>query len=182
MKNLYSDNLLVTVILPTFNRANMLSRAIKSVLDQEYKDIELIVVDDASKDNTREVVGSFVDSRVKYICLEENSGGAATPRNVGLKRFAPSLRVTWATLPSTCQSNKAMVCILLNGIAGLNHAAPTAGTRGHYGMIRRGPSTGPNNKGASLRSAPCESCVRRFYQPQVPEDPQPEHPPPPLLN
>ncbi len=76
----------ISVIIPTYNRANLLPRAIKSVLDQTFQDFELIVVDDGSTDNTKEVVEKFQkeDSRIKYI-WQENSGGPAKPINTGIK-------------------------------------------------------------------------------------------------
>ncbi len=75
----------VSVILPTYNRASYLDRAISSVLNQSYSDFELIIVDDASKDNTEEVVKSFDDERIIYIKNEKNLGGAGA-RNVGIRR------------------------------------------------------------------------------------------------
>ena len=76
----------VSVIIPTYNRADLLPRTIESVLNQTFRNFELIVVDDGSTDNTREVVKKFEekDLRVKYI-WQENSGGPARPMNVGLK-------------------------------------------------------------------------------------------------
>ena len=74
----------VSVIIPTYNRANLLDRAIQSVLNQTYQDFELIIVDDGSTDNTREVVGHFADSKIRYIRLNEGTGGCATPRNSAL--------------------------------------------------------------------------------------------------
>jgi glycosyltransferase involved in cell wall biosynthesis len=75
----------VSVIIPTYNRANLLPRAIKSVLNQTFQDFELIVVDDGSTDNTRKVVEEFQkgDSRVKYFYKE--NGGPGSARNFGLK-------------------------------------------------------------------------------------------------
>jgi len=75
----------VSVIIPTYNRAHMVGRAIQSVLNQMYKEFELIVVDDGSTDNTEEVVKGFGDERLRYIRLSEKSGGSAVPRNTGLK-------------------------------------------------------------------------------------------------
>lgn len=76
----------VSVIIPTYNRAQILSRAIKSVLNQTFQDFELIVVDDGSVDNTRQLVVRFQerDSRVNYI-WQESSGGVASPRNTGIQ-------------------------------------------------------------------------------------------------
>ena len=75
---------LISVILPTRNRARLLARAIRSVLAQTYRNLELIVVDDASTDNTAEIVASFPDARVRYLRLEENRRAAAA-RNFGLE-------------------------------------------------------------------------------------------------
>lgn len=74
----------VTVIIPTYNRALLLGRAIQSVLNQTYQDFELIVVDDASSDNTEEVVRSFADPRIHYLRHEKNRG-AAVARNTGIE-------------------------------------------------------------------------------------------------
>lgn len=76
----------VSVIIPTYNRADLLPRAIGSVLNQTFRDFELIVVDDGSTDNTKEVVKEFQkkDERVRYI-WRENSSGAAKPKNEGIK-------------------------------------------------------------------------------------------------
>ena len=76
----------VSIIIPTYNRADLLPRTIGSVLNQTFRNFELIVVDDGSTDNTREVVKKFEekDLRVKYI-WQENSGGPAKPKNTGIK-------------------------------------------------------------------------------------------------
>ena len=74
---------LVSVIMPTFNRARLLERAIQSVLNQTYDRFEIIVVDDASRDNTSDVVKSIRDERVRYIRHEMNRGGSAA-RNTGI--------------------------------------------------------------------------------------------------
>jgi len=68
----------VSVIIPTYNRAEFLRSAIVSALNQTFKDIEMIVADDKSTDHTREVVRSFKDKRIKYIMNENNMGPSAT--------------------------------------------------------------------------------------------------------
>jgi glycosyltransferase involved in cell wall biosynthesis len=73
----------VSVILPTYNRSNLIGKSIKSVLDQSYNDFELIIVDDASTDNTDEIVRAFNDPRIIYTTHSVNKGGAAA-RNTGI--------------------------------------------------------------------------------------------------
>src|SRR5262245_44117839 len=73
----------VSVIIPTHNRAELLRSAITSVLNQTFQDFEIIVIDDASKDHTREVIGHFNDARIKVI-HNQVSKGAAGARNIGI--------------------------------------------------------------------------------------------------
>lgn len=73
----------VSVVLPTHNRARTLRRAIDSVLDQTYSDLEVIVVDDASEDHTKQVVEGIPDPRVRYLHHEINRGAPAA-RNTGI--------------------------------------------------------------------------------------------------
>jgi O-antigen biosynthesis protein len=77
---------MVSIIIPTYNRANLSARAIRSVLNQTFKDFELIIVDDGSTDNTKDMVEGFckIDARVKYF-RQENSGTPAGPLNNGIK-------------------------------------------------------------------------------------------------
>jgi len=75
---------LVSVIIPTYNRAHLLGRSIQSVLEQTYRNIEVIVVDDASTDDTQEILGSIKDNRVRYIRHNRNRGQAAA-RNTGIR-------------------------------------------------------------------------------------------------
>lgn len=78
------NNPTVSVIIPTYNRAHLIGRAIQSVLNQTYQDFEIIVVDDGSTDNTDEVVKDFGDERIGYIRHKGNKGGAAA-RNTGIR-------------------------------------------------------------------------------------------------
>lgn len=75
---------LVSVIIPTYNRGRLILNSVNSVLNQTYKNIELIVVDDCSTDDTKEIIESITDSRIKYIKLEKNSG-ACVARNKGIE-------------------------------------------------------------------------------------------------
>jgi glycosyltransferase involved in cell wall biosynthesis len=73
----------VSVIIPTFNRADRVIRAISSVLEQTFIDFEIIVVDDGSSDKTEKAVARFKD-RIKYIAHPANLGVSAA-RNTGIK-------------------------------------------------------------------------------------------------
>jgi glycosyltransferase involved in cell wall biosynthesis len=74
----------VSLVLPVHNRADVLPRAIGSVLEQELREFELIVVDDGSSDASAEVAGSFGDQRVRLIRLGSNRGGNVA-RNEGIR-------------------------------------------------------------------------------------------------
>lgn len=74
----------VSVIIPTFNRCKMLEDAVRSVLDQTYRNFELIIVDDGSTDNTREMLTPYLcDSRVRYV--HQAHASARRARNTGIK-------------------------------------------------------------------------------------------------
>jgi glycosyltransferase involved in cell wall biosynthesis len=69
------DNLpLVSICIPTFNRSGMVEKAIESALNQTYTNIEVIVVDNQSTDETDEVVASFHDKRLRYVKNSQNLG------------------------------------------------------------------------------------------------------------
>lgn len=76
---------LVTVIIPTYNRAATILRSINSVLSQTYNNLELLVVDDCSTDQTAEIVKAIDDKRLHYLKTVKNSG-ANIARNLGLRR------------------------------------------------------------------------------------------------
>lgn len=80
------NNNLVSIITPTYNCARFIEETIRSVQAQTYTQWEMIISDDCSTDNTREVIAPYLasDHRIKYICNERNSGAAVT-RNNALK-------------------------------------------------------------------------------------------------
>jgi glycosyltransferase involved in cell wall biosynthesis len=73
----------VSVIIPTHNRSAFLRSAIISVLNQTFQDFEIIIIDDASKDDTRKVITSFNEARIRGI-HNQASKGAAGSRNIGV--------------------------------------------------------------------------------------------------
>ncbi|MBE6196110.1 MAG: glycosyltransferase family 2 protein [Rikenellaceae bacterium] len=80
------SNSLVSIITPTYNCGRFIEETIKSVQAQTYTEWEMIISDDCSTDDTREVIAPYLESdpRIKYICNEKNSGAAIT-RNNALK-------------------------------------------------------------------------------------------------
>jgi glycosyltransferase involved in cell wall biosynthesis len=76
----------VSIILPCYNRASYLGKCLQSVLSQTFTDLECILVDDGSKDNTREIAeySMSLDSRVKYFYKE--NGGLSSARNFGIEK------------------------------------------------------------------------------------------------
>jgi glycosyltransferase involved in cell wall biosynthesis len=85
-----SDHSEVSVVIPAYNQANFLGEAIQSVLDQTFKNFELIIVNDASHDNTAEVVGQFSDPRIRFLAHNINRGLPAS-RNTGLRASSGEL-------------------------------------------------------------------------------------------
>ena len=77
---------LVSIIIPTYNRARTLGRTIESILKQTYTNFEIIIVDDCSVDNTSEVLGKYQDSRI-YIFRHEHNKGVTAAKNTGLNNI-----------------------------------------------------------------------------------------------
>jgi glycosyltransferase involved in cell wall biosynthesis len=80
-----SEELLFSVVIPTYNRASFIQNTIQSVLSQSYRNFEIIVIDDGSTDNTKEVIDSKNSKKLKYFRIENSERGAA--RNFG-SRYA----------------------------------------------------------------------------------------------
>ena len=76
---------LVSIIMPTYNCGSFIKETIESVLNQTYKNWELIIVDDCSKDDTEKAVKTIKDKRIKYHKLKTNSG-AAVARTEAMKK------------------------------------------------------------------------------------------------
>ena len=72
----------VSIVIPVYNGAKTIARTLESILKQTYQDLEIIVINDGSKDNTLEVVAGFEDPRIK-VCSYPN-GGLPVARNRGI--------------------------------------------------------------------------------------------------
>jgi glycosyltransferase involved in cell wall biosynthesis len=100
-----------SVIIPVYNRAYVLARALRSVLDQGFQDFEIVVVDDGSSDDPAQVIARFADPRIRYIRQRNRGGGAA--RNAGIDaaegRFIAPLDSDDEFLPGHLARMKALV-------------------------------------------------------------------------
>src|SRR6476660_4851457 len=76
---------LVSVIVPCYNHAQYLSKALESVLVQTYNNWECIIINDGSTDNTKEVVADFCERDTRFRYLYQQNKGLANARNTGLK-------------------------------------------------------------------------------------------------
>jgi GalNAc5-diNAcBac-PP-undecaprenol beta-1,3-glucosyltransferase len=83
-RNVMNANRLVSVIIPTFKRAEFIPRVIENVRRQTHANIEILVIDDGSPDHTSSVVNAIPDSRIRYIRHETNKGVSAA-RNTGIR-------------------------------------------------------------------------------------------------
>lgn len=68
-----------SIVMPYYNNIEVVDRSIKSVLGQEYNDFELIIVDDGSQDNVKELIDTYCDNRIKY--YYQNNSGVSAARN-----------------------------------------------------------------------------------------------------
>lgn len=81
---------LVSVLITTYNRSNLLQRSLGRVLSQDFHDLEVVVIDDCSTDDTPEIMKNFPDPRVRYIRNEQNVGGKLGDR-AHIRRFVHEL-------------------------------------------------------------------------------------------
>jgi glycosyltransferase involved in cell wall biosynthesis len=81
---------LVSILITTYNRSRLLRRAVNSALMQDFTDFEIVIIDDCSPDDTRDVVASFQDTRIRYIRNETNVGSKEGDRAI-LRRFVYDL-------------------------------------------------------------------------------------------
>ncbi len=76
---------LVSIIIPTYNRETLLLKALDSIFQQTFQDFEILIIDDASTDNTEQVVRNLNHEKIRYFRLDKN-GGQCVARNYGIKR------------------------------------------------------------------------------------------------
>jgi glycosyltransferase involved in cell wall biosynthesis len=104
---------LITVIIPTFNHANFLKRALQSVCDQTYINWEIIIIDNYSTDKTDSIIRSFTDKRIKSLKIN-NNGLIAASRNMGI-RAAKGEWIAFLDSDDWWSSNKLEICLSYMG-------------------------------------------------------------------
>jgi glycosyltransferase involved in cell wall biosynthesis len=81
----YINKPLISVIIPTYNRSNVVNRAIDSIIKQTYDSWEILIVDDGSTDNTKDIVEKYLkNNKISY--FYKNNGGVSSARNFGIKK------------------------------------------------------------------------------------------------
>ena len=99
---------LISIILPTYNRAWVLEKAIKSIIVQTYSNWELIIVDNCSKDDTDKILEGFDDDRIKVLKIN-NKGSIGKSRNLGIENSTGEL-IAFIDSDDTWFENKLEVC------------------------------------------------------------------------
>lgn len=84
MRPMNSEQPLVSIIMPTYNHAKFIGKAIESALNQTYQNFELVIIDNYSEDETEKIVASYEDNRIVYLKFR-NNGIIAVSRNHGIK-------------------------------------------------------------------------------------------------
>jgi glycosyltransferase involved in cell wall biosynthesis len=134
--------MLTSIVIPTYNRAHLIGRAIQSIVAQSSQDWELIVVDDGSTDNTEMVVAEFLsDQRIKY--YRKKNSGAAETRNVGAAKANGDL-ITFLDSDDeadaywlekmTCPFDDKDVAVVCCGVRRLDNRGNTLGTDMPFSM------------------------------------------------
>jgi len=114
-----NQNVLVSVVVPTYNHASHLDRALRSVFKQTYRNWELIVVDNHSTDDTEALVESFNDSRIKYSKIN-NHGVIAASRNAGINA-AQGEWIAFLDADDFWSEDKIESCLTLNDVDFVYH-------------------------------------------------------------
>jgi len=108
-----NQNILITVIMPCFNREKTIARSIDSVLKQTYKNFELIIIDDGSQDSTRKIVEEVIiktgDKRIKFIHSYVNMG-VSSARNLGIKNSKGEF-ISYLDSDNEWDENFLLICI-----------------------------------------------------------------------
>jgi len=79
-----TENPQISIVIPAYNAARYISDTLQSILSQDFQDFEIIIIDDFSTDNTRDIVMAYAREKVRYLRLDKQHGGPSRPRNQGI--------------------------------------------------------------------------------------------------
>lgn len=139
-----SINNLVSVVIPTYNRENTISRAVRSVLNQTYDNIEIVIVDDCSNDHTEEVVKKEFGNNPKVLfhTLDRNSG-ACVARNKGVQ-LSHGEYIAFLDSDDEFQPekiSKQIACLERDGVSLCATDYTSFDKNGHEGIVKTHPGT-----------------------------------------
>lgn len=99
------DQPLVSIILPVYNAQNHLARCIGSILNQTYKNIELIILNDGSKDHSLPVCEEFRARDSRIVLVDKENSGVSDTRNLGLKLAGASMSSSWTAMTTSTRAS-----------------------------------------------------------------------------
>lgn len=76
---------IVSIIVPVYNVEKFIFKTVNSILNQDYKNIEIILVDDGSPDNSARIIDELAKKDNRIVCVHKENGGVSSARNAGLK-------------------------------------------------------------------------------------------------
>ena len=99
----------ISIIIPIYNAEKYLSKCITSIIEQDYKNWELLLIDDGSKDNSSEICRNFVekDLRIRYFC--QSNSGVSVARNAGIK-MATGQWIMFVDADDSIKRNTLSIC------------------------------------------------------------------------
>lgn len=101
---------LISVVIPTYNAAAFIEKCLTSVVHQNYKNFEIIVVDDCSNDNTSQEIKKLKIKNLRFFKTKKNSGGPAKPRNLGIYK-SKGMYIAFLDQDDHWEKNKLKICI-----------------------------------------------------------------------
>ena len=109
-KNQPEKGALVSIIIPTFNAEPFIKKCLDSAKKQTHKNIEVLICDDCSTDNTKNIILQQKDKRFIYLRTKKNSGGPAVPRNLGIRK-AKGKYIAFLDQDDSWNKNKLKKCV-----------------------------------------------------------------------
>lgn len=90
----------VSVIIPVYNKGPFLDKCLESVVNQSYENLQIIIIDDGSNDESKEIIHSFLKKDKRFIFIEQTHGGVAMARNRGIEAADGEYLIFWMRMMS----------------------------------------------------------------------------------